>query len=61
VLFWDGAAIAQLGAAASGLAEGDARPGELVKNAVALQRGNYLANLTLYPGGNSILLGFPRA
>lgn len=54
VLFWDGAAIAQLGVAAPGLAEGDARPGELVKSAETLQRGNYLANVTLYPGGDSI-------
>ena len=50
VAFWDGAPVAQLGAAADSVAGGGAVLGELVRGVVASGRGNYLANLTLYPG-----------
>lgn len=40
----------QFGAAAGRAAEGSAQPGELVGKCISSGRGNYLANLTLYPG-----------
>ena len=50
VAFKGGRAIAHLGAAAADAVPGGAQQGELVAAAVATERGNYLANLILYPG-----------
>ena len=50
VVFLGGRCVCLLGAAATREAAQKAAPGAICKQAVASGRGNYLANLVLYPG-----------
>mmetsp|Transcript_8330 Transcript_8330/g.24940 ORF Transcript_8330/g.24940 Transcript_8330/m.24940 type:complete len:176 (-) Transcript_8330:5211-5738(-) len=60
VAFRGGRCVAHLGAAAIDALPGSAQQGELVAAAASTKRGNYLANLTLYPGRFEFFQYLPR-
>lgn len=60
VIFRGGRCIAHLGVGAEEAHPGAAVPGKLATAAIASQKGNYLANLTLYPGRFEFFEYLPR-
>jgi hypothetical protein len=56
VAFYDGRNVAHFGLARKGHAPGAAAAGDVVRACVSEGRGNYLANLVLYPGARAFVV-----